>query len=115
MYSLSLRSISKQQSQPSKLICPCVPGTPPYYSNFSLKEPALVIKTVIDGLQAYFDRALGNQLLYRFERPQYADIRKKYFTGQEVVVGQTEKEMSYIYGAEHLLRMMGEFQEMINS
>jgi mortality factor 4-like protein 1 len=47
-------------------------------------------------------------LLYRFERPQYAEIRKKYVTGPNVVVGQ-EKEMSAIYGAEHLLRMLGAF------
>ena len=75
----------------------------------SLKDPPVLLPTIIAGLQTYFDRALGANLLYRFERPQYAEIRKKYVTGPKVVVGQ-EKEMSAIYGAEHLLRMLGTFQ-----
>ena len=54
----------------------------------------------------YFDKALGSNLLYRFERPQYAEIRKRYVTGPTVQVNQ-EREMSAIYGAEHLLRMIG--------
>ena len=49
---------------------------------------------------------MGANLLYRFERPQYAEIRKQYVTGQNVIVGQ-EKEMSTVYGAEHFLRMLG--------
>ena len=54
----------------------------------------------------YFDRSLGSSLLYRFERPQYADMRKQYVTGPKVMLGQ-EKNMSSLYGAEHLLRMLG--------
>lgn len=45
-------------------------------------------------------------MLYRFERPQYAEMRRRYVTGPTVIVGQ-EKEMSSVYGAEHLLRMLG--------
>lgn len=60
----------------------------------------------------YFDRSLGANLLYRFERPQYAGIRKQYVTGPNVVIGQ-EKDMSAIYGAEHLLRMLGEIYLLI--
>jgi mortality factor 4-like protein 1 len=71
-----------------------------------------VLPTVISGLQVYFDRSLGASLLYRFERPQYAEIRKQYVTGPKVVVG-TEKEMSAIYGAEHLLRMLGQFLSIL--
>jgi mortality factor 4-like protein 1 len=41
----------------------------------SLKEPDLMIQTVISELQIYFDRALGFNLLYRFERAQYAQVR----------------------------------------
>ena len=73
-----------------------------------LKDPKVLLPTIIAGLQTYFDRALGANLLYRFERPQYAEIRKKYVTGPTVQVGQ-EKEMSAIYGAEHFLRMLGAF------
>jgi mortality factor 4-like protein 1 len=74
---------------------------------FLLQDPKIVLPTIISGLIAYFDAALGQNLLYRFERPQYADIRRTYVTGPNVIVGQ-EKAMSAIYGAEHLLRMLGE-------
>ena len=72
----------------------------------SLRDPQVVLPTIISGLQVYFDKALGSNLLYRFERPQYAEIRKRYVTGPTVQVSQ-EREMSAIYGAEHLLRMIG--------
>lgn len=75
----------------------------------SLREAELLTPTIVSGLQVYFDKSLGANLLYRFERPQYAEIRKRYITGPKVIIGQ-EKEMSAIYGAEHLLRMIGEFQ-----
>ena len=71
-----------------------------------LRDPTVLLPTVISGLQVYFDRSLGANLLYRFERPQYAEIRKQFVTGPSVKVG-TEKEMSAVYGAEHLLRMIG--------
>jgi mortality factor 4-like protein 1 len=72
----------------------------------SLRDPQVVLPTIVSGLKVYFDKALGSNLLYRFERPQYADIRKRYVTGPTVQVNQ-EREMSAIYGAEHLLRMIG--------
>jgi len=74
----------------------------------SLREADLLTSTIISGLQVYFDKSLGANLLYRFERPQYAEMRKRYITGPKVIIGQ-EKEMSAIYGAEHLLRMLGVF------
>lgn len=73
----------------------------------------MLLPTVISGLQVYFDRSLGANLLYRFERPQYAEIRKRFVTGPSVKVG-TEKEMSAVYGAEHLLRMIGETRGTID-
>lgn len=75
-------------------------------------KPEIVGPTIVSGLQVYFDRSLGANLLYRFERPQYAGIRKQYVTGPNVVIGQ-EKDMSAIYGAEHLLRMLGEIYLLI--
>ncbi|KAI8836607.1 MRG-domain-containing protein [Chytridium lagenaria] len=44
--------------------------------------------------KAYFDRALGNLLLYRFERQQYLS-------------------MSDVYGAEHLLRLFVQLPQLI--
>ncbi|KIL58632.1 hypothetical protein M378DRAFT_86233 [Amanita muscaria Koide BX008] len=70
-----------------------------------LRDPVLVLPTIVSGLKCYFDRSLGANLLYRFERQQYAEIRKQYITGPKVIVGQ-EKSMSAVYGAEHLLRMI---------
>ncbi|KAG2340068.1 MRG-domain-containing protein [Suillus weaverae] len=80
----------------------------------TLREPELVLPTITSGLQVYFDRSLGANLLYRFERPQYAEIRKQYVTGPKVQVGQ-EKDMSAIYGAEHLLRMLVSLPQMVAS
>jgi hypothetical protein len=68
----------------------------------------MLLPTIISGLVLYFERSLGANLLYRFERPQLADVKKKYRTGQEVKPGQ-EKEVSAVYGAEHLLRLLGTF------
>ncbi|KAI0919770.1 hypothetical protein AcV5_001746 [Taiwanofungus camphoratus] len=79
-----------------------------------LKEPGTLLPTIVAGLQTYFDRALGANLLYRFERPQYAETRKRYVTGPAVVLGQ-EKEMSAVYGAEHLLRMLVSLPQMVGS
>ncbi|THH12043.1 hypothetical protein EW146_g7838 [Bondarzewia mesenterica] len=77
-----------------------------------LRDPKTVLPTIISGLQVYFDRALGSSLLYRFERPQYAEIRKRYVTGPTVRIGH-EREMSAVYGAEHLLRMIVSLPQMV--
>lgn len=52
---------------------------------------------IIEGIQTYFDRALGYILLYRMERKQYQEIKKKF----------EDKPLSEIYGAEHLARLFG--------
>lgn len=60
---------------------------------------------MIAGLITYFDKSIGTILLYRFERVQYSEMKKKFITGQSVVIGE-EKQMSEVYGAEHFLRML---------
>ncbi|KAI7847124.1 chromo domain-like protein, partial [Circinella umbellata] len=37
-----------------------------------------LLSEIIDGVKEYFNKALGTILLYRFERHQYANIRKQY-------------------------------------
>jgi len=51
-------------------------------------------KEVCEGLEQYFNRALGTVLLYRFERPQY----NNYFAS-------SKEQPANVYGAEHLLRL----------
>eukprot|EP01137_Pigoraptor_chileana_P000445 Opistho-2@36653 len=49
----------------------------------------------IVGLIVYFDHALGTLLLYKFERPQYAELLER----------TPDANASTVYGAEHLLRL----------
>ncbi|KAG0165327.1 Esa1p-associated factor [Apophysomyces sp. BC1034] len=62
-----------------------------------------LLEEVLHGVRIYFNKALGTMLLYRFERHQYADIRKQY----------PEREMVDIYGAEHLLRLFVQMPSLI--
>ncbi|KAG8825673.1 Esa1p-associated factor [Serendipita sp. 399] len=57
------------------------------------------------GIKTYFEQALGAHLLYRFERPQYADVLRRYAYGPDVPAEQV-KTNSNLYGAEHLLRLL---------
>ncbi|KAG8994507.1 Esa1p-associated factor, partial [Tulasnella sp. 427] len=81
-------------------------------SDKKLPSKETVLPTLISGLQLYFERSLGNNLLYRFERGQYAEARRQNITGQHVVIGE-EKTMGEVYGAEHLLRMLVHLPSMI--
>lgn len=57
------------------------------------KEAAVV--DVMYGLVSYFNVMLGSQLLYKSERPQYADILREH----------PDKTMAELYGSFHLLRL----------
>ncbi|KIY66911.1 MRG-domain-containing protein [Cylindrobasidium torrendii FP15055 ss-10] len=78
----------------------------------SLREPELLTHTVVNGIQVYFDRCLGSQLLYKFERIQYSEVRHNYITGQHVDSAAIP-EMSGLYGAEHLLRLLVTLPQLV--
>lgn len=64
---------------------------------------AEVLDEVVAGIKTYFDKALGNMLLYRYERQQYLEVTKAH----------KNKEMSEIYGAPHLLRLFVTFPGLL--
>ncbi|KAL1407517.1 Esa1p-associated factor [Vanrija albida] len=77
------------------------------YVNSTKKERSArstaLLSEIIAGITLYFDKALGNNLLYRFERAQYVEQRR----------AAGDKPMSEIYGAEHLLRLFVNFGPFI--
>ena len=62
-------------------------------------------KEVVNGLEQYFERALGTVLLYKFERPQFKAQQAKLAT-----LTPPDNQLSRVYGAEHLLRLFGQKQ-----
>lgn len=63
-----------------------------------------LLEEVVAGCKDYFEKCVGRILLYRFERQQYAEVRKLWEEGR----GEWEgKNAGDVYGAEHLCRLFG--------
>ena len=75
-----------------------------FRSQLTLATVSRLTEEVVAGLRLYFNKCLGNNLLYRFERGQYSDHYKTLEETQEV---------SSLYGAEHLLRLFVNLPELI--
>ncbi|RIB25530.1 MRG-domain-containing protein [Gigaspora rosea] len=74
-----------------------------YKRSSSIKSENDIYTEVAHGIQVYFEKTLGNILLYGYERQQYVDVRKQFL----------EKENAEIYGAEHLLRLFVELPRLL--
>ncbi|KAJ5605663.1 hypothetical protein N7510_008444 [Penicillium lagena] len=69
-----------------------------------------VLDEVVAGMQEYFDKCLDKILLYRYERPQYRNLRKKC----EAATGElANKGPIDVYGAEHLIRLFSTMPELM--
>lgn len=64
----------------------------------------VAINDVLDGIIEYFNVMLGSQLLYKFERTQYADIMQK----------NPDTPLSELYGSFHLLRLFVRLGSMLS-
>ncbi|XP_068153910.1 nuA4 complex subunit EAF3 homolog [Drosophila tropicalis] len=71
-------------------------------STSATKEVA--INDVIDGIVEYFNVMLGSQLLYKFERTQYADVMQKH----------PDTPLAELYGSFHLLRLFVRLGSMLS-
>lgn len=63
------------------------------------------MEEVVKGITTYFDDLLGTQLLYKFERLQYAEFLQ--------VEREKQPVMSEVYGFIHLLRMFVRLGHML--
>lgn len=79
----------------------CIPT-----SSRHLSRSSSLIQEVISGIKLYFEKSIGNNLLYRFERGQYGEMKRLY-QGPNTLEDE-KREMIEVYGVEHLLRLFGE-------
>ncbi|ETV81051.1 hypothetical protein, variant [Aphanomyces astaci] len=80
-----------------------------YLDHEATKEHDLEItRPMLEGLEAYFNRALPLILLYRHERAQYDQIAdSSTVTDDSSAADRAAAAPAAIYGAEHLLRLFG--------
>lgn len=71
--------------------------------------PSVEEEKIIEAIEDLFNSACGVMLLYRFERPAYSEILKKYVNKKK----GKNKKLSEIYGAEHLLRLLQKFPSLL--
>ncbi|KAF9874503.1 hypothetical protein CkaCkLH20_08066 [Colletotrichum karsti] len=69
-----------------------------------------ILEEVVAGLREYFEKSLGRILLYRFERPQYHEVRKVWEKAKE---DDKHKSVCDTYGPEHLCRLMVSLPELV--
>ncbi|KAF6844111.1 hypothetical protein CMUS01_01427 [Colletotrichum musicola] len=69
-----------------------------------------ILEEVVAGLREYFEKSLGRILLYRFERPQYHEIRKVW---EKATENDKNKSVCDTYGPEHLCRLMVSLPELV--
>ena len=75
--------------------CQCFVFSAPFVCSHTRARDDETLQAVADGIRLYFDKSLGQSLLYAPERKQYEDV----------VASQTAP--SDVYGIEHLLRLFG--------
>jgi mortality factor 4-like protein 1 len=100
-YRIHVNSTKKSQDR-----TPYVPHPIPSHKlkETNIRRATALLSEIIAGITLYFDKALGNNLLYRFERAQYVEQKRE----------NPDKPMSEIYGAEHLLRLFGESRRKVS-
>ncbi|KAK7518590.1 MRG-domain-containing protein [Phyllosticta citricarpa] len=71
-----------------------------------------ILEEVLQGIQEYFNKALGRILLYRFERDQYLETHKLMETrgGPPAYSGRSPAQ---VYGGEFLLRLLVSLPDLI--
>ncbi|KAK1986388.1 MRG-domain-containing protein [Colletotrichum cereale] len=69
-----------------------------------------ILEEVVAGLREYFEKSLSRILLYRFERPQYHEVRKVW---EKAVENDKHKSVCDTYGPEHLCRLMVSLPELV--
>ncbi|VDM24403.1 unnamed protein product [Hydatigera taeniaeformis] len=76
-------------------------NTNPTQSSFTVTQEFR--REFVNGLRVNFNFILGSQLLYKFERPQYAELLKSH----------ASLEMVDLYGPMHLLRLLVRLRDLI--